>query len=79
MTQGEWRDGVQEWMVPVESLDRAELVRFVAILDQRPARLQGRTVGIALAEMLLQVRTREGRTSRLEANAAQGAFERRRG
>ena len=79
MTQGEWRDGVQEWMVPVESLDRAELVRFGAILDQRPARLQGRTVGIALAEMLLQVRTREGRTSRLEANAAQGAFERRRG
>jgi len=49
------------------------------MLDQRPARLRGRTVGMVLAEDLLLVRTREGRPAPLEANAAQRAFERRRG
>ena len=70
---------MQQWTMPLELLDREELVRFGTILDQRPAVLQGRTVGIALAEMLLQVRTREGWTAPLKANAAQRAFDRRRG
>ncbi|MDR3774400.1 MAG: terminase [Terracidiphilus sp.] len=49
------------------------------MLDQRPARLRGRTVGMALAENLLWVRTREGCPAPLKANAAQRSFERRRG
>jgi len=44
----------------LEDLDREELERFGRILDHRPASLRGRTVGMALAEMLLLVRTREG-------------------
>ncbi len=63
----------------LEDLDRAELERFGKILDQRPALLRGRTVGMALAEKLLLVRTREGWTAPLKANEAQKAFERRRG
>jgi hypothetical protein len=49
------------------------------MLDQRPASLHGRTVGMALTGKLLLVRTREGWTEPLKANAAQRAFERRRG
>ena len=60
-------------------LDWGELQRFGRILDQRPATLRGRTVGMALAEQLLVVRTRDGRPARLRANAAQRTFERRRG
>jgi hypothetical protein len=60
-------------------LDAEELARFGRILDQRPVSLQGRTVGMALAEQLLLVRTREGWTAPLKANAAQASFERRRG
>jgi hypothetical protein len=60
-------------------LDAEELARFGQILDQRPASLRGRTVGMALIEQLLRVRTREGRTAPLRANAAQRAFEQRRG
>jgi hypothetical protein len=62
-----------------EGLDAEELARFGKILDQRPFSLGGRTVGMALAEQLLRVRTREGRTAPLRANAAQRAFEQRRG
>ncbi len=62
-----------------EHLDRDELVRFGRILDQRPASLRGRTVGVALAAGLLRVRTRDGRTAPLRANAVQTAFELRRG
>jgi hypothetical protein len=62
----------------LEDLDRGELERFGRILDQRPATLRGRTVGMALAEQLLVVRTRDGRPARLRANSAQRAFERRR-
>jgi len=71
--------GTGEWIVFPEFLDAEELARFGEILDQRPVRLQGRTVGMALAEQLLEVRTREGRTRPLVANAAQRAFELRRG
>jgi len=60
-------------------LDASELERLGRILDRRPARLRGLTVGMALAEQLLQVRTREGWTAPLRANAAQRAFELRRG
>ena len=63
----------------LEDLDREELERFGRILDHRPASLRGRTVGMALAELLLLVRTREGKPAALRANAAQRAFERRRG
>jgi len=63
----------------LEALGREELEGFGKILDQRPARLRGRTVGMALAEHLLLVRTRDGFTAPLKANTAQRAFERRRG
>jgi hypothetical protein len=78
-TGREWAGGCSEWNLCPEGLDREELEQFGRILDQRPARFQGQTVGIALAEQLLLVRTREGRTAPLRANAAQRAFERRRG
>ena len=67
---------LERW--PAE-LDREELEQFGRILDKRPASLRGRTVAMALAEKLLFVRTREGWTAPLKANAAQQAFERRRG
>jgi hypothetical protein len=66
-------------MLSEERLDREDLEGFGQMLDQRPARLRGRTVGMTLAEHLLLVRTREGRPAPLKANAAQRAFERRRG
>ena len=62
-----------------EGLDREGWERFGGILDLRPVRLRGQTVGMALAEKLLLVRTREGWTAPLKANAVQRAFERRRG
>ena len=54
-------------------------MRFGRILDQRPATLRGQTVGMAMTERLLRVRTREGSTRPLVANEAQSAFELRRG
>jgi hypothetical protein len=62
-----------------EEMDREELERFGRILDTRPVSLRWRTVGMELAEKLLHVRTREGCTAPLRANAVQRAFERRRG
>jgi hypothetical protein len=62
-----------------EELDREELERFGNILDRCPASLGGLPVGIVLAERLLRVRTREGRTAPLRANVAQREFEARRG
>ena len=78
-TGGELAARAPEWELCLEELDREELERFGGILDQRPTRLRGRTVGMVLAERLLLVRTREGRPAPLKANAAQRAFERRRG
>jgi len=69
----------EKWLLRPEELDAEELTRFGKILDQRPLSLRGRTVGMTLAEQLLRVRTREGRTAPLRANAAQRAFEQRRG
>jgi hypothetical protein len=59
--------------------DREELLRWGKILDQRPKRLCGQTVGMALAEKLLVVRTRAGRPGKLQANTVQRAFEMHRG
>jgi hypothetical protein len=63
----------------IRPLDRAELLRLGTMLDERPPILRGQTVTAALARMLLKVRTRDGRTSRLNANPAQCMFEERRG
>jgi len=60
-------------------LDRDELIRYGHILDTRPRALGGNTVAMALAAKLLLVRSREGWTAPLRANAVQRAFERRRG
>ncbi len=65
--------------LPGREFDAEELSRLGNILDRRPTSLSGQTVGMALAERLLRVRTREGRTASLKANAAQRAFEARRG
>jgi len=67
------------WVVEARELTCEELQRFGRILDRRPSRLGGATVGMALARALLLVRTKEGWTQPLRANAAQRAFERRRG
>ncbi|HUV69069.1 MAG TPA: hypothetical protein VMW15_05360 [Terracidiphilus sp.] len=68
----------EAWLYP-KDLDREELEHFGRILDRRVERFGGRTIGMVLAEKLLQVRTREGGTAPLKANVAQQAFERRRG
>jgi hypothetical protein len=68
-----------KWILNPEELDAEELMRFGRILDQRPATLRGQTVGMAMTERLLRVRTREGSTRPLVANEAQSAFELRRG
>jgi hypothetical protein len=68
-----------EWELRFQDLDRGELERYGGILDHRPAGLRGHTVAMCLAEHLLRVRRRDGKSSPLEANAAQAAFERQRG
>jgi hypothetical protein len=69
----------REWEPCLKKLDRAELERYGGMLDLRPDILRGRTVGMALAEKMLLVRTRQGWTEPLKANVVQRAFERRRG
>ena len=64
---------------PPLRLDGEELVRYGRILDRRPVSLQGRSVAEELAERWLRVRTRDGRTMPLRANASQRRFEQRRG
>ncbi len=63
----------------LERLDHKELEKYGQILDSRPSPLGGCTVGMALAEKLLLVRTREGWTAPLKANETQQTFERQRG
>ncbi len=77
-TMAEWNaaGGLE---LSLASLNREELGRLGQILDRCPAQLRGRTVGMALAERLLLVRTREGWTAPLKANKTQRAFELRRG
>ena len=60
-------------------MNREDLEELGGMLDLRPARLRGRTMGMKLAEHLLLVRSRDGRPGRLKANAAQMVFEQRRG
>ncbi len=60
-------------------LDLEELERYGGLLDHRPTRLGGTTIGMELAEKLLLVRTREGWTAPLRANDAQRAFDQIRG
>ena len=67
------------WKVRPEELNREELEKWGRILDQHPKSLRGRTAGMALAEKLLVVRTRNGVPRALQANAVQEAFELRRG
>ncbi len=59
--------------------DVDELVRYGEMLDARPERLGGRTVGSFLAGSLLKVRGRDGRVIPLVPNRAQREFEERRG
>ena len=63
----------------IHALDSADLLGLGAILDTRPAILRGQSVVMALARILLKVRTRDGRTARLSPNRAQCLFEARRG
>jgi hypothetical protein len=58
---------------------REDLVQAGKLLDRSPRSLEGRTVFIELAEQLLFVRTKDGRTNPLRANAVQQLFEQRRG
>ena len=76
------REGAKDWQgwdLCPEDLNREQLEQLGRILDRRPKSLNGQTVGMALAERLLMVRTREGRTAMLKANEAQRAFEQGRG
>lgn len=59
--------------------DAEELAWLGTILDTRPPSLGGRTVAMELIDKLLRVRTRDGSTTPLRANAVQREFERRRG
>ncbi len=59
--------------------DLEELLQLGRLLDMRAERLEGRTAGVFLTEMLLKVRTRTGSMSALRPNRAQEEFERRRG
>jgi hypothetical protein len=63
----------------LRSVDGAELIHLGTMLDCRPPILQGQTVGMALARILLRVRTRDGGMAKLNANRAQRLFELRRG
>jgi hypothetical protein len=60
-------------------MDRRDLECLGKALDHHPRILRGSTVGMALAERLLVVRTREGRPGKLKANKVQRAFEQKRG
>ena len=78
-TEGECAAESLGWEQYLEEPDREDLTWFGGVLDQRPASLRGRTVGMALAEKLLMVRTRVGKPARLRANVVQRAFEKKRG
>ena len=69
---------VEEPVLGAENWTREDLVQAGNILDRCPAHLQGRTVCMELAEQLLFVRAKDGRTRPLRANAVQQLFEQRR-
>lgn len=70
--------GAEDEVRPKER-NLAELEGLGKVLDRHPVGLRGETVGAELIERMLRVRTRQGRTARLKANAVQRAFEERRG
>ena len=72
-------DEAQAWSDCPGQLDIAELAWFGPSLDRTPEILGGPTIAMTLAEQLLWVRLRNGKTAPLIANAAQAEFERRRG
>ena len=63
----------------VEEMERSDLECLGKAMDHHPTSLSGPTLGMALAEKLLVVRTREGRPGKLKANKVQRAFENKRG
>lgn len=67
--------GMRAWFPRPSEIGSSELERLGRILNQRPRSLGGRTVAMALAQMMLRVRTRDGRTEPLRANQVQCAFE----
>ena len=71
--------GLEELAALIGTATGKDLALLGSMLDRRPASLGGKTVAAALAENLLLVRTREGWTAPLKANAMQRSFERRRG
>lgn len=73
------RSGVDEIALQLATASRNELALLGRMLDRRPMSLGGQTVAMAVAERLLLVRTREGWSEPLRANAIQQAFEQRRG
>jgi hypothetical protein len=70
--------GLENLAAPIGAATRKELLLLGKILDKRPISLGGQSVAGAVAERLLLVRTRDGWTAPLKANAMQRAFERRR-
>jgi hypothetical protein len=85
--QGQDKQGLKE--LDLSGLDRIDLDRIEldlreleilgGLLDWRPARLKGPTTAEFLAEVLLRVRGKDGRLTPLRGNAAQRAYEQRRG
>ncbi len=71
--------GTGDWVFDAERLDERTLIDFGRVLDYRPEQLDGRTVGMELAERMLRVRTRSGKIAPLKANEVQEEFERNRG
>jgi hypothetical protein len=67
------------WIKALHRLDREQLERLGIILDTPLDTVGGSTVAMALAQAMLVVRTRAGRPAKLEANAVQQEFEKRRG
>ena len=67
------------WIKALHRLDRDQLERLGIILDTPLDTVGGSTVAMALAQAMLVVRTRAGRPAKLEANAVQQEFEKRRG
>jgi hypothetical protein len=79
MSQMENHNEVELEQLSGGNFDAGMLERFGRILDKRPANLNGCSVGMMLAEWLLRVRRRDGTAVPLIPNAAQRAFEERRG
>ncbi len=69
----------EECLSNARALNAEDLIRFGQMLDEFPQGSPSQTVGVALAEDLLVVRSRSGISASLKANAVQREFERRRG